>query len=203
MQFFTFNIGSAAPLANPFGTMTPVSTLQSQAFPNLGAQAPLLAANSYWTTMAQYTANADTNFTTMMAGMQLTLPTAQGAGTKASPQNVLIIISDGLEDDGSDGTTALNANNITQCTNIKNTNYTRIAILYTQYDPNTINYTANTNFNTTAANIVPNVSAQLAKCATTNPDGSVLMQTVTTGGSLATALNELFAQAVKTAHLTQ
>ena len=203
MQFFTFNIGSAAPLANPFGTMTPVSTLQSQTFPNLGAQAPLLAANSYWTTMAQYTANADTNFTTMMAGMQLTLPTAQGAGTKASPQNVLIIISDGLEDDNSDGTTALNANNITQCTNIKNTNYTRIAILYTQYDPNTINYTADTKFNNIAANTVPNISAQLAKCATTNPDGSVLMQTVTTGGSLATALNELFAQAVKTAHLTQ
>ena len=203
MQFFTFNIGTAVPLAAPFGAMTPVSTLQSQTFPDLGAQAPLLYANSYWTTAAQLTNNADTNFTTMMTGMQATLPVVQGAGTKTSPQNVLIIITDGMEDDSSDGTTALNANNITQCTNIKNNNYTRIAILYTQYDPNTINYTGNTSFNSIAANTVPSVASQLAKCATTNPDGSILMQTVTTNGSLATALNELFAQAVKTAHLTQ
>ena len=203
MQFYTFDVNGAVTLTAPFGTMTAVSTLQSQQFPNLGAAAPLMYANSYWTTQAQVTNNADSNFSTMMANMKLNLPLVQGAGTKASPQNVLIIITDGLEDDATDGTTALNATNIAQCTYIKNTNFTRIAILYTQYDPNTINYTGDTNFNTIATNTVPSIAAKLAACATTNPDGSVLMQTVTTGGSLATALNELFAQAVKTAHLTQ
>jgi Flp pilus assembly protein TadG len=203
MQFFTFNIGSpTAVTTSPFGTMTNVSTLQSSTFPNLGAQAPLLAANTYWTSTSTYTANADTNFTTTLTGMQSILPSSAGAGTQSSPYSVLIIITDGLEDDQSDGTTALNTNNINQCSQIKAAG-TRIAILYTQYLPSTINYTANTSFNNTAANIVPNIQSALQSCATKNPDGTYLMETVSTNGDISAALTELFATIVQTSHLVR
>jgi hypothetical protein len=152
---------------------------QSQ-LPDLGAQAPLLYANSYWTTSSQKTNNADTDFNTMLSGMAAVLPTKAGTGTASSPQSVLIIITDGLSDNGTDGVTQLTSANITQCTNIKK--YTRIAILYTQYLPATINYTASSNFNTIASNKVPNIQAQLQACASQNTDGSYLMQTVTTDG---------------------
>jgi hypothetical protein len=87
--------------------------------PDLGAQAPLLYANSYWTTSSQKTNNADTDFNTMLSGMAAVLPTKAGTGTASSPQSVLIIITDGLSDNGTDGVTQLTGANITQCTNIK------------------------------------------------------------------------------------
>jgi hypothetical protein len=203
MQFFTFNIGTPVALStSPFGTMTNVSCMaRVSSLPDLGAQAPLLYANSYWTTSSQKTNNADTDFNTMLSGMAAVLPTKAGTGTASSPQSVLIIITDGLSDNGTDGVTPLTSANITQCTNIKK--YTRIAILYTQYLPATINYTASSNFNTIASNKVPNIQAQLQACASQNTDGSYLMQTVTTDGDLSTALNKLFAMTVQTAHLVK
>jgi len=204
MQFFTFNVGNPAPLStSPFGTMTDVATLQGLTFPNMGAQAPLLAANSYWTNLSTYTGNADTNFTSMFAWMQSTMPSTSGSGTQASPQNVLILVTDGLEDDNTgDGITQLNANNISQCNAIKATG-TRIAILYTQYLPATINYTLHPTFNSTAANNVPYIQQQLQACASQNADGTYLFQTVSTDGSVSTALNTLFAMVVQSARLVK
>ena len=204
MQFYTFNIGSPVALTtSPFGTMNDVSTLRTSSFPDLGAQAPLLAANSYWTSMSTFTGNADSDFTAMLNGMKANMPSSSGTGTPASPQNVLIIITDGAEDNNTgDGMTQLNASNIAQCTAIKATG-TRIAILYTQYLPETINYTLHPTFNTFAANNVPYIQQQLQACATQNADGTYLMQTVTTDGSVSAALNTLFAMTVQSAKLLQ
>lgn len=201
MQFFTFNVGNPAPLStSPFGTMTGVSTLQSLTFPDMGAQAPLLAANSYWTSLSTYTGNADTNFTTMFSWMKSTMPATSGSGTQASPQNVLMIVTDGANDNQSDGMGQLNANNIAQCNAIKATG-TRIAILYTEYLPATINYTGHPTFNSFAANNVPYIQQQLQACASQNADGTYLFQKVSTDGSVAAALNTLFAMVVQSARL--
>ena len=111
--------------------------------------------------------------------------------------------TDGAEDDSTgDGLTALNANNIAQCTAIKATG-TRIAILYTQYNPATINYTSNPTFNNFASGQVPNIQAQLQACATQNANGTYLMQTVGTDGDISAALNQLFQQVVQSSRLVQ
>ena len=173
MKFFTFNIGTPAVLStSPFGTLTDVATSHSTTFPDLGAQAPLLAANTYWTSASQYTGNADSDFTAMFTGMKSTMPSTSGTGTPSSPQNVLILITDGAEDDNTgDGMTQLTASNISQCTAIKSTG-TRIAILYTEYLPATINYTSHPTFNSFAANNVPKIQQQLQACASQNTDGT-------------------------------
>lgn len=203
MKFYTFNIGTPATLStSPFGTMTDVATSHSTAFPDLGAQAPLLAANTYWTSMSQYTGNADTDFTTMFTGMKAAMPTTAGAGTAASPQNVLILITDGAVDSTSDGMGQLTTAHIAQCTAIKATG-ARIAILYTEYLPATINYTSHPTFNSFASNNVPNILSKLRSCASQNADGTYLIQTVSTDGSVSDALNTLFAMTVQTAKLIQ
>ncbi|MBU6266025.1 MAG: hypothetical protein KGN34_00710 [Sphingomonadales bacterium] len=203
MQFFTFAYGNPAALGtSPFGTMTDVATSYSSTFPDLGAAAPLLAANSYWTSLTQLTNNADTDVSAMLTGMKSTMPTASGTGTPTSPQSVLIVITDGAADSATDGMSSFTATNLSQCTAIKNTG-ARIAILYTEYKPETINYTGHPTFNSFATNQVPSIASQLQACASRNADGTYLMQTVSTDGSVSAALNTLFAMTVQTAKLIQ
>ena len=203
MKFYTFNVGAPAVLGtSPFGTLTDVASSHSASFPDLGAQAPLLAANTYWTSMSQYTGNADTDFTAMFTGMKAAMPTTSGTGTPSSPQNVLILITDGAHDSTTDGMTQLTSGHIAQCTAIKATG-TRIAILYTEYLPATINYTSFSTFNNFATNNVPNIQPQLKACASQNADGTYLIQTVSTDGSVSDALNTLFAMTVQSAKLIQ
>jgi Flp pilus assembly protein TadG len=197
MQFFTFNVGIPVALNNAFGTMTDVKSLQSLTF-DMGPY-PLVADPTV--------SNPLTDFNAMLKGMTSILPTSAGAGTQASPQNVLIIITDGAADnttdnDSSGQSTYFTATNVAQCNAIKAAG-TRIAILYTQYLPETINYTGKTSFNTFASASVPKIQAQLQACASQNADGSYLMQTVSTDGSVSTALNTLFAMSVQTARLVQ
>ena len=123
-----------------------------------------------------------------------------GTGTAASPQNVLILITDGAMDSTADGMGQLSAAHIAQCTAIKATG-ARIAILYTEYLPATINYTSHSTFNNFAANNVPYIQQQLRACASRNSDGTYLIQTVSTNGSVSDALNTLFAMTVQTAKL--
>lgn len=198
MRFFTFNGSGPTPLNNTFGTMTDVKSLQGQTF-DMGA-IPLVADPTV--------SNALTDFNSMLKGMQSYLPSSAGLGTQASPQNVLIIVTDGAADNTSDNnkngglSTYFTPTNVTQCNAIKAAG-TRIAILYTQYLPDTINYTAKSSFNTFASASVPNIQPQLQACASQNADGSYLMQTVSTDGSVSSALNTLFAMSVQTARLVQ
>lgn len=194
MQFYTFNAtGTTAPLSSaPFGTMTDVAQLQQGAnFPTADSLVPLLPASGTYT-----------SFTSMLNTMQGKFPTTPGTGTQASPQNVLILITDGAADETNPYTQFTDAN-VTQCTQIKNTYKVKIAVLYTQYIKETVNYTNNTGFNNFATNNIPYIQQQLQSCATQNADGTYLMQTVSTGGDVSAALNTLFAMAVQSARLVQ
>jgi Flp pilus assembly protein TadG len=193
MQFYTFNAqGTAAALSTaPFGTMTDVANLNGGAsFPSATSLVPNIPSSGYYT-----------SFTSMLSTMKGNLPTSAGTGTKASPQSVLIIITDGAVDDNG-SISQLTSSNVNQCTAIKN-NGTRIAILYTQYLPETINYTAHPTFNSFAKNSLPSIQTQLQACASQNADGTYLMQTVSTNGDVSAALNTLFAMAVQSARLVQ
>ena len=203
LQFFTFNYGAptAIPTA-PWGTMTDVATSHNFTFPSMTANAPLQTGIGCWTSSCPGS-NAFSDMTALLNSMSSIMPNTAGLGTSANPQNVLIILTDGAEDDSTgDGLTALNANNIAQCTAIKATG-TRIAILYTQYNPATINYTSNPTFNNFASGQVPNIQAQLQACATQNANGTYLMQTVGTDGDISAALNQLFQQVVQSSRLVQ
>lgn len=203
LQYFTFNYGAPTTIPTaPWGTMTDVATSHTSTFPSMTANAPLMIGNACWTSTCPG-ANADTDFTALLTNMKATMPATSGLGTPSNPQSVLIIMTDGAEDDSTgDGLTALNANNIAQCTAIKATG-AKIAILYTSYDPNTINYTSNPTFNNFASGPLPSIQSQLQACATQNPDGSYLMQTVSTNGDISAALNQLFSMAVQSARLVQ
>lgn len=206
MQFYTFNLGNPVPLTTtPFGTMTDVKTSQSTPFPDMGANAPNMPAMLYWTVagVSTLTNNADTSFTNMLTWMKSTgLPTSAGTGTPTNPQSVLMIITDGAQDSTADGMGTINATNVTQCNAIKLMG-TRIAILYTVYDPSTISGTSNSTFNNFASNTIPTILTQLQACASKNTDGSYLLQTVTTDQDLSAAMNSLFAMSVQTARLVQ
>ena len=203
LQFFTFAYGAPQAIStSPWGTMTDVATSYSSTFPSLTANAPLMTGIGCWTSSCPGT-NAFTDMTALFNTMQSTLPSSAGLGTTTSPQTVLILLTDGAEDDSSgDGLTALNANNIAQCNAIK-TAGTKIAILYTKYDPATINYTSNPTFNNFASGQVPSIQSQLQACATQNTDGSYLMQTVGTDGDISGALSQLFQTVVQSSRLVQ
>ena len=202
MQFYTFAYGSPSTVSTaPFGAMTDVASSHTTSFPDLGAQAPLLYANSYWTTSSIVTNNADTYASAMLTGMGSAMPATAGSGTQAQPQDVLVIVTDGAADDSS-GITAWTSSNISQCNAIKATG-ARIAILYTAYEPSTITNTQHPTFNNFASNQIPNILPQLQACASRNTDGTYLLQTVTANQDLSAALNALFAATVKTAVLVK
>lgn len=203
LQFFTFNYGNPVAIStSPWGTMTDVATSYSNTFPSLTANAPLMQGIGCWTNSCPGS-NAFSDMTALLNTMQSTLPSSTGLGTPANPQNVLIILTDGAQDDSSgDGMGAINANNLAQCAAIK-ANGTKIAILYTVYDPATINYTAFSIFNNFASGPVPTIQSQLQSCATQNADGSYLMQTVGTNGDISAALNQLFQNVVQSSRLVQ
>lgn len=203
MQFYTFNVGTPAVLStSPFGTMTDVSTSRKTTFPDLGANPPLLAAINYWTTLTNYTANGDSDFGAMLSGMKSAMPATSGNGTPSSPQSVLMIITDGAVDTTADGRVALTQANIDKCTAIKATG-TRIAILYTEYVPETVNYTSNSIFNTFAKSAIPQILPQLQACASQTSNGTYLLQTVSTDQDISAALNTLFSMSVQSARLIQ
>jgi hypothetical protein len=146
--------------------------------------------------------NAFTDFTALLNSMKSTVPSSAGLGTVASPQSVLIILTDGAQDNSTgDGLGALNANNIAQCDAIKAAG-TRIAILYTEYAAATVNYTGNPSFNDFANGPLADPVAA-SGLRHQNSDGSYLMQTVSTDGDISAALNQLFRQAVQSSRLVQ
>ena len=202
LQFYTFAYGAAQAISTaPWGTMTDVATSYTATFPSLTANAPLMAGVGCWTSSCPGS-NAFTDTTALLNTMRSSLPSSAGLGSTANPQNVLIILTDGAADSDSDGIAAFTASNVSQCNTIK-ANGTKIAILYTTYDPATINYTAHPTFNTFASAQVPSIQSQLQSCATRNADGSYLMQTVGTNGDISAALSLLFQTVVQSSRLVQ
>ena len=181
--------------------MTDVATSYTATFPSLTANAPLMAGIGCWTGSCPGS-NAFTDTTALLNTMRSSLPSSAGLGSPSSPQNVLIILTDGAADSASDGIAAFTASNVSQCNAIKASG-TKVAILYTSYDPATINYTAHPTFNTFASNQVPSIQSQLQSCATRNADGSYLMQTVGTNGDISAALSQLFQTVVQSSRLVQ
>ena len=123
-----------------------------------------------------------------------------GTGTPAStPQEVLFIVSDGVDDEVSsscsqtlDGNRCQQPFNTTWCTTIKNRGI-QIAVLYTDYLP----LPTNSWYNNWIAPFQNQIAPNMESCASPG-----MFFSVTTDGDITAAMQTLFQQAVAAARLT-
>jgi Flp pilus assembly protein TadG len=143
--------------------------------------------------------DTDTNFNAAMS--QSTIMPNPGTGASTStPQEVLFIVSDGVEDNNTgtcsqplSGTRCQAPFDTTWCTTVKGRSI-RIAVLYTAYLP----LTTNAWYNSWIAPFQSKIATAMQSCASPG-----LYFSITTNGDITSAMQALFAQAVATARLTQ
>lgn len=147
----------------------------------------------------------DTNFETAMAAMDVVMPNPGTGSATSTPQEVLFIVTDGVDDETSatcsqkaDGTRCQAPFNTSWCTTIKNRGI-MIAVLYTEYLPlPSSGVGSNSWYNTYVAPYQSQIGTNLQSCATTG-----LYFEITTDGDITAAMQKLFAQAIVTARLSQ
>jgi Flp pilus assembly protein TadG len=153
-----------------------------------------------WLTNSNNNSDTDTNFESAMSAVNAIMP-APGLGTPSStPQEVLFVVSDGVDDEVSttcseslDGSRCQQPFNTAWCTTVKNRGI-QIAVLYTEYLP----LPTNSWYNDWIAPFQNQISPNLQSCASTG-----MFFTVTTDGDITAAMQALFAQAISTARLTK
>jgi Flp pilus assembly protein TadG len=153
-----------------------------------------------WLTKTNQNNDTDTNFESAMSAVNTIMP-APGLGTPAStPQEVLFIVSDGVDDEvASSCSQSLDGNrcqapfNTTWCTTVKNRGI-QIAVLYTEYLP----LPTNSWYNNWIAPFQTQIGPNMQNCASPG-----MFFTVTTDGDITAAMQSLFAQAISTARLTK
>lgn len=141
--------------------------------------------------------DADTNYDTAMSGITSLMPNP-GNGTNQTgdtPQEILFLVTDGVEDETVSGGRQQSTMVGTKdwCTPLKNKGI-KIAVLYTEYFP----LPTNSWYNTYIAPIQSNIGTTLQNCAS-----SGLYYEVGLGQNISQALAQLFQSAVASAHLTQ
>jgi hypothetical protein len=135
----------------------------------------------------------DTDFESAMTSVNSTMP-APGTGMAGStPQEVLFIVSDGVDDDSVSGSRNQAMFDTSYCTTVKNRGI-RIAVLYTTYEP----MTTNSWYNTYVAPFQPQIAGNMQNCASPG-----LFFQVSTDQDISSAMTALFQQTIATARLTQ
>jgi len=193
MAIYTFN-GS--------GT-TQVQTLTSNLTTAANAASTIDVLEVYdnnWLTSTNDNNDTDTDFDSAMSQINNIMPTPGTGASSSTPQQVLFIVSDGVEDDNTgscseplDGTRCQAPFDTTWCTTVKNRG-TRIAVLYTAYLP----LPTNSWYNSWIAPFQSSITTNMQSCASTG-----LYFAITTDGDISSAMQALFEQAVATARLTQ
>jgi Flp pilus assembly protein TadG len=144
--------------------------------------------------------DTDTDFETAMSQINTLMP-LPGTGTPSStPQEVLFIVSDGVDDEVSsscsaqlDGNRCQQTFNTSWCTTVKNRGI-QIAIIYTEYLP----LPTNAWYNDWIAPFQSQIGPNMQSCASPG-----MFFTVTTNGDITAAMQTLFQQAVAAARLTK
>lgn len=131
-----------------------------------------------------------------LSGVNAAMPTpGNGTSNKGdSPQEVLFIVSDGVNDYNSGGRNMNPINSLSgQCEAIKARGI-RIAFLYTTYYP----LPTNSFYNQNIAPFQPDIATEAENCASPG-----LFFEVSTNGNISSAMQALFQEAVATAYLKQ
>jgi Flp pilus assembly protein TadG len=193
MAIYTFN-GTGTSTVQ---TLTSNLTTAANAASNIDV---LEVYNNNCLTQSNCNNDTDTNFDTAMSSISNIMPNPGTGASNSTPQEVLFIVSDGLEDDNTgscsqplDGTRCMQPFDTTWCTTLKNQGI-RIAVLYTAYLP----LTTNAFYNTWVSPFQSTIATAMQSCAS-----SGLYFSITTDGDISSAMQALFEQAVATARLTQ
>jgi hypothetical protein len=208
---YTFDVGfntvyapSGMPSANLTAAATAAANIQM-----------LEVYDNFYLTSSNHNYDTDTNFSSALQTLNTIMP-APGGGTNNagdSPQEVVFIVTDGLEDKAVSGASACSQPidpsgsisrcqqpiDMTWCTTVKNRGI-RIAVVYTEY----LQLPTSNQYNTYIAPIdsptpsTGQIATNLQSCASPG-----LFSDVASGGDITAALNTLFQTAVATSpHLT-
>lgn len=194
MGIYTFGASSAAP---GFYTLSAPTT-------NLTSASTTAGTIDLMTVPYQnYNNDQDTDFNSAMSGANTAIPNPGSGGSSLTPQKVLFLVSDGMNDaqySGScsggnniGGTRCVGPIDTSLCTTIKNRGI-KIAVLYTTYSVLTTDPWTVANVNP----IVPNINPAMQACAT---PGYFFEVSPTQG--ISAAMNALFQKAVANAHISQ
>jgi Flp pilus assembly protein TadG len=135
----------------------------------------------------------DTDFESAMSGINTTMPNPGTGMAGSTPEEVLFIVSDGVDDSNVSGSRNQALFNTAMCTTVKNRGI-RIAVLYTTYLP----LPTNNWYNTYISPFQPQIAGNMQNCASPG-----LFFQVSTDQDITTAMAALFQQAVATARLTR
>ena len=153
--------------------------------------------------------DTDTDFDSAMSQISAKMPDPGTGATNSTPQEVLFIVTDGVEDKIDSTCSELTVStslgkrcqqpfDTTWCTTVKNRGIL-IAVLYTEYLPLPASGTgSNSWYNSYVAPYQSQIGPNLQNCASAG-----LYFSVTTDGDITSAMNTLFQQAVTTARLAQ
>ena len=218
-QMFRFGyqgLGSSTSVipVSPLSTMTTLtsSNYNTISVPNLGSSSNV----DYWVANAQPTSSVTltydwaSDFTHMFNTLYSTMPAGGSGAVGANPQEVLLLITDGMVDEYNAASNAegistlargpLTAADIALCAKIKAQNI-QIAVLYTQYLPSAISSGYSYEYN--EINPTDTLVPALKQCASTNSAGQALFYQVSTDQSITAALQALFTITVQSARLVQ
>ena len=187
MAVYTFDVN--------FNTIQTLTNNLSSVSTNSGNIQQLTVYQNNWLTSTNKNSDADTNFDNAFTSINNTMP-APGNGSNVAgdtPQEVLFLVTDGVEDETVGGSRQQSLINVAKCTTIKNRGI-RIAVLYTEYLP----LPTNNWYNTYISPFQSNIGSTLQSCAS---PGLYFM--VLTGGDISGALSTLFQEAVESAYLAQ
>lgn len=151
-------------------------------------------ANNYLTS-SNHNNDTDTDFDTAFSKLNAAMP-APGSGTNNTgdkPQEVLYLVTDGLEDEAVGSNRQISVPPASWCTSIKARGI-RIAVLYTEYLP----LPTNAFYNSYVSSFQPSIGPTLQSCAS-----SGLYFKVTTGDDITAAMAALFNLTIQSAYLSK
>lgn len=205
MQFFGFDWthpGASTPLTALSSAMTDVTSLTASSVPDLYA-----AQDNWYRNNCPTTSYCNNDMGTEVGNALSTLNgqmAAPGDGSSSSsPQEVLLIITDGVPDETYNGgrwAREFNPTDLAQCAAVKARGI-RIGIIYTTYSADSIN--GDSWSQSTVGPHLPSVAPALQSCASTTSSGAAMFFEVGTDGSISNALAALFAMTLQTARLTK
>jgi Flp pilus assembly protein TadG len=177
---------------NTIGSLTSNLTTAKTAAGNISM---LTVYANNWLTSNNNNSDTDTNYDNAMNKVNAAMPDP-GSGTNTSgdtPQEVLFIVTDGVEDEMVSGSRQQSLMDNGWCNTIKGRGI-RIAVLYTTYLP----LPTNDWYNTYISPFQANIDNTLSACASPG-----LYYEVQTGGDISAAMIALFQLAVQSAYLSK
>lgn len=152
-----------------------------------------------WRTSTHHDNDVGTATSNAFQKALVTMPAVPGKGSNNpgdTPQAVMFLVTDGMRDEARSGGRPEGPIDLAYCTQVKDRGI-RIAVLYTEYLPESASGTWSVNnVKTPYLSPTDKISPALQSCASPG-----LYYKVTTDGDISKAMTDLFRQAVATAHL--